>query len=560
MTDADGLRRTLKSSGTNYHGVIWLAPAGSTDPKDNVREAAEIVRLVQALVDDRRETKSPRLWLVSTGAWHFAGESAEVAVSQGPGWGIGRVIAAEYPEWRCTNLDLSHSPTAEEIAIFCAYLRENGPEEQIAIRGSKSFVARLERNTAPPSSTPLQFLPDATYLLTGGLGGVGLKLARWMVSRGAQSLALLGRRPPSEAAREEIASLESSGATIGIFSADVADESQAMAALSTIAGKMPPLRGVFHLAAVMDSTSLVDVNDEQIERAMRAKAAAAWVLHRLTQHLPLDHFVLFSSMTATIGQPGVASYAAANASLDALARYRKAKGQKAISIQWGPWADLGLTNSEKVRRGVETYAQQGIRPLAFDESFEALGQLLQQDLAGAMVAPIQWKKFARSFAGDAIPRTFASLLPRTVNDSPAPPSQATLHETLLAATPGRSRRALLEGHLQETLAGVLKTNASRLDPLKPLGSMGVDSLMALQFVRRLAVTTSVRLPATAVFNYPTLRVLSEEVARRMEIPLDADADRTSAPQADDTLATVPSDVANLTEDETIQALLQGGGD
>ncbi len=430
----------------------------------------------------------------------------------------------------------------------------------LSIRGNASFVARLERNASANSCTPTQFSPDATYLITGGLGGVGLKLVRWMVDRGARSIALMGRRPPSETAREEIASLESAGAKVRIFSADVADDSQTAAVLRAIAEEMPALRGIFHLAAVMDSTLLMDVNEEQIEHAMRPKAAGAWALHRHTQNISLDHFVLFSSMTATIGQPGVASYAAANAALDALARYRKAKGLKAISIQWGPWADLGLTKSEKVRRGVGLYAQQGIRALSFDETFDALGQLLQQDLSGALVAPIHWQKFARSFAGEAVPRTFASLVPRAEADANDAPSQATIREALLAALPGRPRRALLEAHLQEVLAGVLKTSASRLDPVKPLGSMGVDSLMALQFVRRLAVTTSVRLPATAVFNYPTLRVLAVEIARRMEISLDTDAQSASAPQIADTLATLSPEVAKLTEEETIQALLQGGGD
>ena len=558
---AEDLRRALESPNANCHGIVRLARAGSTDPKEAVQETLEVVRLVQAIAGGRRDSQPPRLWLVSTGAWHFAGDSGEIAFSQGPGWGLGRVIAAEHPEWRCANLDLSNFPAAEEIEHFIAWLRGENPEEQIALRGSASFVARFERNLADSLRAPVQFSPGATYLITGGLGGVGLKVARWMVERGARSLAFLGRRPPTESAREEIAKLESAGAAARIFSADVAEETQTAAVVHAIAAEMPPLRGVFHLAAVMDSTLLAEVNAEQIERAMHAKAAGAWVLHRLTQNLSLDHFVLFSSMTAAIGQPGVASYAAANATLDALARYRQDKGLKAVSIQWGPWAELGLTKSDKVRRGVESYAQQGIRPLAFDETFDALGQILQQDLPGAMVAPIHWKAFARSFAGDSIPRTFASLVPQDKANAEAAPSQASLRETLLAAIPGRPRRALLEGHLQETLAGILKTSASRLDPVKPLGSMGVDSLMALQFVRRLAVTTSVRLPATAVFNYPTLRVLAVEIARRMEISLDADAATAApAPQVADTLAAVSSDVANLSEEETIQALLQGGGD
>jgi myxalamid-type polyketide synthase MxaE and MxaD len=560
VANTNELRCALESSDRVCQTVIHLSGNVEADLKNLVRETSEIVGLVQTLANARRDSQPPRLWLLTTGAWHFTDDLGEVAVTQGSAWGLGRVISAEHPEWRCASLDLSGSPSAEELDALSAWLRANSSEEQIAVRGAASLVARLERNTVASPSAPSQFSPNATYLITGGLGEVGLNLSRWMVARGARSIALMGRRAPSESALQEIKNLEYSGATVRIFSADVADESQTSAVLHAITQEMPPLRGVFHLAAAMDSTLLADVNEEQIERAMRAKANGAWTLHRLTQDIPLDYFVLFSSMTAIIGQPGVATYAAANSALDALARYRHAKGLKAISIQWGPWADVGLTKTEKARRGVDMYAQQGIRSLSFDETFDALSQLLQQDLAGALVAPIQWQKFARSFPGDSAPRTFLSLLPSANEAATAVPAQTTIRENLLSALPGRPRRALLESHLQEVLAGVLKTSVSRLDPVKPLGSMGVDSLMALQFVRRLAVTTSVRLPATAVFNYPTLRVLAAEIARRMEIPLDADVAAPSVPQISENLAGVSSEVADLTEEETIQALLQGGGD
>lgn len=561
VASAEELRRTLESSSHDWHGIIHLARVAGTDiAKNAAEESSEIIGLVHALAGAQHDSQPPRFLLLTLGAWHLPGDSGDVSAAQGSAWGLGRVISAEHPEWRCANLDLSNSPSAEELDSLCAWLRAESPEEQVAIRGSVSFVARLDRNVSTAPSEPLHLSPSATYLITGGLGGVGLNLARWMVARGARSIALLGRSAPLDAAREEIRNLEFSGATVQVFSADVADEAQMSAVLNAIAQKMQPLRGVFHLAAVMDSTLLADVNDEQIERAMHAKVDGAWTLHRLTQVAALDHFVLFSSMTAIIGQPGVASYAAANSSLDALARYRRAKGLNAISIQWGPWADLGLTKTENARRGVEMYAQQGIRALSFDETFDALSQLLQQDIAGALVAPIEWQKFARSFAGDSVPRTFLSLIPDAVENPNSTPTPRSLRETLIEALPGRPRRSLLEGHLQEVLAGVLKTSASRLDLLKPLGAMGVDSLMALQFVKRLALTTSVRLPATAVFNYPTLRVLAAELARRMEINLDADVQAPTAPRISENLADVSAAVADMTEDETIQALLQGGGD
>ena len=291
---------------------------------------------------------------------------------------------------------------------------------------------------------------------------------------------------------------------------------------------------------------------------MRPKAAGAWVLHRQTESMPLDFFVLFSSSTVCISQPGVASYAAANAFVDALARYRRAKGLKGLSIQWGPWSELGLTNKGKVGRGVSLYRQQGVHTLSFDETFYALGQLVRQDIPGALVASIQWKEFAQSFADNPILRVFLPLLPISEVEIKQAAPDHSMRGKLLAATPGRPRHALLETHLQEVLAGILKISPSRLDPARPLGLMGVDSLMALQFVRRMASTTSIQLPATAVFNYPTLKLLSAEIARRMGVPLDVEAQPASISTIGN-LTTAHSKVAKLTEEETIRALLQSGG-
>jgi acyl carrier protein len=171
---------------------------------------------------------------------------------------------------------------------------------------------------------------------------------------------------------------------------------------------------------------------------------------------------------------------------------------------------------------------------------------------------VRWDRFARSYADDKVPQPFLELVPKTTAKSVAGSEQESIREKLLATLPGRARRTTLETHLQETLAAVLKADASRLDPTKPMGALGVDSLMALQFVRRLATSTGVALPATAVFNYPTLRLLAAELSRRMGIALDAEtAAPESAPAAAETQFAEPSNISELTEEETIRALLGG---
>jgi len=346
------------------------------------------------------------------------------------------------------------------------------------------------------------------------------------------------------------------GASVRVFSADAADDARTADMLHAIRTGMPPLAGVFHLAAAFDGALLNDIEPERLDLVMRPKAVAGWTLHRHLEGEQLDFFVLFSSIAAAISQPGLGSYAAANAYVDALARYRRAKGLKAQSIQWGAWLSTGLANDEQVQRGVQLYRRQGVRPLAVEAALNALGRIMMLDRTGVLALPVSWEQFAGGFENAEAPRAFLQLLPKSeAKASPAPVE--SIREKLLSAGIGRQRRDALEAHLREKLAAVLKTDTARIDPVKPFGSMGVGSLMALEFVRRLAVTTSLRLPATAVFNYPTIRALAREISRRMEIPLDGEGPSGRAPAAPETRGAVSAPIA-FTDEEAIRLLTAKG--
>jgi acyl carrier protein len=319
------------------------------------------------------------------------------------------------------------------------------------------------------------------------------------------------------------------------------------------------LRGVFHLAVSTDGVLISELNRERLEGVLRPKAGGAWTLHSLTEGLPLDFFVLFSSVACVLSQPGQGSYAVANAYLDGLARYRRERGLKASSIQWGPWTGVGLARDEGALRSVRAYQEQGVRSLPLPVALEALASLLRENVTNNLVLPVRWNEFSRSFAGDKVPRLFLDLAAAASPATGAELPKESVRDKLLTVPAGRARRALLEDHLQKVLAAVLKADASKMDPTKPLGSLGVDSLMALQFVRRLAVTTSVHLPATAVFNYPTLRALETELARRMEIPLDSETQAAPAFSTPDVTFAESSGVADLSEEEAMSALLNDGG-
>jgi acyl transferase domain-containing protein len=596
ISSAAALTETL-SAAPATRNIIVLSSGSDADSAHALQIAKNIVDSVHAATR-AVQSAPPKLWLVTTGTQQLeatqSSERTSIPASQGPAWGLGRVIAREHPELACTNVDLPAKPDHTDLQSLVSLLRASNAsssaqahEELLAIRASKIYAAHFAHRTrhAPHASRPLTFSPAATYLLTGGTGGIGLELTRWLINSGAKYIAILSRRQPSAAAEQQLQALRGSASQPEIrwFAADLSDEplgdepprdeSALQNALAQITREMPPLRGVFHLAATTDGALISGLTPQRLSAVMQPKAHGAWALHRATENSPLDFFVMFSSVAAALSQPGQASYAAANSYMDALARHRRARGLPALSIQWGPWTGVGLALEEGAIRSVHAYQEQGIDTLPLDTALEVLSNLMQSDATNCLVLPVDWQKFAASYSGETVPSLFRELASSSAR-SAAPEASAAaaafvdLRQSLTKIPAGPARRTALEKHLQETLASILKTTAQKIDPLKPMGSLGVDSLTALRFVRRLAVTSEVKLPATAVFNFPTIRLLAAELARRMEISLDStdaaghttgksSAERSNGASPAPAQVTVPADINELSEEDAIRSLLQG---
>lgn len=508
------LPKTLESIGTRCRGVIHVSAENRRE--EPVEQTWRTVRVVQALASSLLN-RLPRLWLITCGSFALP-DDASVSLAGACDWGLARVVACEYPELHCVNVDLGLTPSEEDFVTLADLLREDPQEDQIAVRGSRCFVARFEPRTDVRATAPAPIRSDATYLITGGLGGIGLELAHWLTQRGARHLALLGRREPSERARARIAAMEAAGATVRVYRADVSDSLQLGAALADAGSDMPPFCGVFHLSGIMDSSLLKDLNEAQLRSVLLPKAGGAWNLHVALERTPLDFFILFSSLTAAHSQAGLCSYSCANSFLDALARYRQARGLPALSIQWCVWTSLGLAEDSRVERGAAEYRSQGIRSVSAEVALHGLERMMATQSDVLLLMPARWTQFTQSLNG-SIPTAFSRLVKPTAPDT-VDRVQPPILELLVETPTGRPRRNLLESHVQRAVAHVLKMPESRVDRLKPLGTMGLTSLMAIELARSLSTTAAVRLPATAIFNYPSVALLAEEVARRMAIALD----------------------------------------
>jgi phthiocerol/phenolphthiocerol synthesis type-I polyketide synthase C len=396
-----------------------------------------------------------------------------------------------------------------EVTDAFRYMAEARHIGKIGLSLSRQDVAVAPLTVAGPA-----IRPDGTYLITGGLGALGLTMARALVEGGARHVALLGRRAPGEEGRRLIAALEQAGAEVVTIQADVAAPGPMATALEVLRRRMPPLRGVIHAAGVLDDATLLRMERGQLRAVMAPKATGAWVLHTLTETDPLDFFVLCSSVSPLLGLAGQAGYAGANAFLDALARYRRSLGRPAVSIGWGPWGDIGLAAARQDRGA--RLGGLGLGSLSPEQGVQAFTAMLGSSRAyqAVMVFDVE----AWSGARGGAPDLFLGALLRPVAAA-ADNESATLPDVLRAA-PASARVGMLREHLTARVARILRLEPARVDAEAPLKSLGLDSLMTLELRNRLEADFGLRLSATLVWNYPTIVALAGHIAEALDLVSD----------------------------------------
>jgi acyl transferase domain-containing protein len=531
-SDPDHWRRLLRDAfpaeRPALEGVIHLASLAAP-PADGLslpglshaqeRGCVSALHLVQALA--ATGVTFPRLWLVTRGAQPVEGDEA-AAVAQVPLWGLGRALAHEIPDIRSTLIDLPATPGPGDYPALLRSLGVDGHEGQLAWRGDALFAARLRPDAGAAGREPPALRPDATYLITGGLGGLGLAVARWLVGRGARSLVLTGRRGPGAEAEAILAELRQAGTIVMVARADVADPDQLAAVLAEIDLDLPPLRGVVHAAGVLDDGIALQLDRRRLWAVLAPKVLGAWNLHVLTAGRTLDFFVLFSSAASLLGSPGQANYAAANATLDALAHFRRARNLPAVSINWGPWAELGMA----ARGGREArLAQAGLGSIPVDLGLDVLGRLLAAPVPQVAVLPVEWSKWRQFLPGDRPPAVVAELIGLAADGPGTPPTALNaLDRAAVLAAPPDDRPAVLEGQLRELVARVLRLPAPALDVEQPLNTLGVDSLMAIELKNRIEGDLGVSVPMVKFLEGPSVRDLADDLARRL-LPAAAAATR-----------------------------------
>ena len=363
----------------------------------------------------------------------------------------------------------------------------------------------------------LALRPDATYLISGGRGGIGLQLAEWLVRRGARRVALLGRSEPSASTREALARMEEAGARVDIEQVDVGESEAVTRVVDQLGRTGYPVRGVFHCAGVLDDGVLAQQSWARFVRVMTPKVDGAWNLHQATRHLPLDWFVLFSSASSLFGAAGQSNYAAGNAFLDALAHYRRAQGQPALSVNWGAWSGGGMATSLGPEH-LERWRRQGMGFIDPETGLEVLGRMMDGGPAQIAVLPITWSRFLETDSPVARSPLLEGLRARqpkrAATSGPGKGAAAGWAERLREVSDA-NRAEIVGEFLLAQLSGVLQIPPSSVPVDEPLTQLGLDSLMAVELRNRIEKGLGIAVPVVRLLQDFSVTTLGTFVVEQM---------------------------------------------
>lgn len=417
----EDFRRLLKALPQPVFGVVHLwsldIPAFPTGI-DSQSSAADILdqasllscgstlHLLQAMADQDAEKTC---WcLVTRGAQAVAAQDTAPGLPQSPLWGLGKIIALEQPRLDCLRLDLDPQDRGLEDQIIFNEINNITLEDQVSWRHGRRYAARLvphqpvsagEGSGKAEVGRPGNFTcrHEASYLISGGLGGLGLLTAQWLIEHGARFLVLLDRHAPGPAVKDQIQKLQEGDVKMVLAQADIADAAQVSQIFQDINLTLPPLRGIIHTAGVIDDGLLGALNWERLTAVMTPKVKGAWLLHAMTAapDYSLDFFVMFSSVISMLGNLGQANYAAANAFLDCLAHYRRSQGLPGLAINWGSWSEIGMVS--RYPSAVKWLERIGIGSISPPRGLKLLEYLLSQPAPQVGVMAIDWPRFLEQF-------------------------------------------------------------------------------------------------------------------------------------------------------------------
>ncbi len=565
-----------RSNNSAWYGIIHLWGLDSPDndqlsveslKQAQVHNCGSLMHLVKSL-KDATKANPPRMWVVTRGVQSVGTEPNPVAVAQAPLRGLARVVAMEQPELHCVSLDLDPGHAQGDVTSVYRELLVAGNEDQVAFRQGVRYAARFVRAPLKPKAASRAgvFISDATYLITGGFGDLGMYVAESLARRGARHLVLMGRRGASPAAEQRIQQIRKTGVEVVSSQGDVARREDVAALLAQIDGPMPPLRGILHAAGVWEGGVLLQQEWDRFAGVLAPKVQGAWNLHDLTRSMALDFFVCFSSGASVLGAAGLGDYAAANAFLDALATMRQASGLPAGSINWGPWAGLGMVRSV-TDSDTHRWAGHGMSAIPPEQAMKVMEEVITRGIVQLSVLPINWTKLRSaipSLGNSPFLEDLVSGESQKGEGTTASEKDALSPERLRAMEPAQ-RLEILTSQLQKEAARVLRLPSTELDVARSLNQFGLDSLMALELKNRIEARCGITIPLVNILTGPSVKDLSSVLLDQLENAIENLPEKLSVTAAEDkdSQDTIDSDSARELlqrlpdlSDEEVESLLK----
>ncbi|MCH7410672.1 AMP-binding protein [Belliella sp. DSM 111904] len=467
----------------------------------------------------RRVVITPQLWIVTEGSQQVSiKESVSLNLTAAPLWGFAKTLYLEHPEWRggMMDLELGSSPEDKATQIIGKVLLP-GSENCISIRQGIQFVEQLVPAKVKQYE-PIAFRNDGAFIITGGLGGLGLATALWVVEKGGRHLILISRRSLPDKIEwtsmkashqqyevvQKLLSFEEQGVTLEVVKMDIRDIPKLQSLFDSLESRKIPVRGILHAAGVNWFSKIMELDNSEFFDTLAIKVASSWALHQLSKPHDLDCFILYSSVSALWGSVNLSHYTTANFFMDALSQYRFGVGQKTLCIDWGPWGQVGMSAKPEER---DVLFKMGFKLMQPQEALTAMESKLASGQALSLICKIDWEKYKPFIDFTLQP----SLFEQVVKSNIVPVDQASReHLNQILNSSKENARERIEKIVRNELRSVMLIESiDEIPEDKRFNFLGMDSLMAILLATKLEQYFQVKLPNTLVYNYPHIKAVSD---------------------------------------------------
>ncbi|MDJ0724562.1 MAG: alpha/beta fold hydrolase [Prochloraceae cyanobacterium] len=501
----------------NLQGIVHLWSLNTAE-KENIEAELKLscgsaLKTVQNLL---KKSSNAKIWFVTRGSQPVReSQLNNIAVNQSPIWGLAKVIALECPQLWGGAIDLSATPEIKEADPILEEIKKVTTGEYVAYRDGKRYLATLEKTEIAENKSNFEtytLKSDRTYLIAGGNGALGITVASEMCDRGAKYLALIsrsGKIAPEN--QEKIAALANKGAKISIIKADIADESETSRIFAEIARNMPPLAGIIQAAGVIEDSTIVNLSWQKFTKVIAPKVQGTWNLHQNSKELSLDFFVTFSSAASLLGSFGQGNYAAANAYMDAIAHFRKGLGLPGLSINWGPWSEIGMASKTKL-------ATKALNLIPKQQGIETLFNLIANaETPQIGVVSVKWDAIAAQFPEAAKSSYFQHVATPLSEDTAQQiqRSQPKICQELLKMS-SQDRETFIIDYVRSQIAKIIQKDLAEISAEDNLLDIGADSIAMMEAIDRFSEDLQLTIYPREIYDRPKINVLGKYIATEFD--------------------------------------------